>query len=171
MSTHHQTHARAVALAIAGTALVILYALWAGIQILVLNPLAAVPGSTLAQIRVDLENAGETFAEAYVIGILAVGVVLAAIALVSVALWKGATPASTALMYCGILALGAFGYFWASFGPGMSLADTYAISGGDVSPWALPLYIVSVLALMGAMLTLVVSRPRPIARGVQPAAG
>lgn len=149
--------------------IVILYAVWASIQILILNPLAAVPGKTLEQIRGDLASAGESFAEAYVIGVLLVGVALAAITLVAIAIWKDATPASATLIYCGLLSFGAFGYFWASFGPGMSLADTYGISGGDASPWAVPLYVVSALALVGALVALFASLPGRIAPGARPA--
>ena len=32
--------------------------------------------------------------------------------------------------------------------PGMALADSFGISGGDHAPWALPLYIASALALV-----------------------
>lgn len=172
MTTHRTPHSRAITLAIIGTALVGLYALWAGIQILILNPLTAVPGKTLAQIQIDLAAAGETFAEAYVIGTLALGIVLAIVALITIIFWKDASPASAVVIYCGLLAAGALGYFGASFGPGMNLADTYMISGGDVSPWAIPLYIVSTLAVVVGIVALIAARPgNATSRGAQLVAG
>ena len=47
-----------------------------------------------------------------------------------------------------LLALGAPAYFWANFGPGMALADTFFVSGGDHSPWSAPLYVTSGLAVL-----------------------
>ena len=46
-------------------------------------------------------------------------------------------------------------YFMASFGPGMALADTYGIGGGDHSPWAWPIYVVSALASAGLVAVVV----------------
>ena len=46
-------------------------------------------------------------------------------------------------------------YFMASVGPGMALADTYGVGGGDHSPWAWPIYVVSVLALAGLVAVVV----------------
>ena len=40
-------------------------------------------------------------------------------------------------------------------GPGMALADTYGIGGGDHSPWAWPIYVVSALALAGLVAVVV----------------
>ena len=56
-------------------------------------------------------------------------------------------------------------YFMASFGPGMALADTYGIGGGDHSPWAWPIYVVSVLASAG-LVAVVVLLLRGPARGL-----
>ncbi len=60
-----------------------------------------------------------------------------------------------ALLFLIVLALGVPAYFVASFLPGMSLADTFMISGGDASPWAAPPYVVSLLAA-GAIVGLAV---------------
>lgn len=40
----------------------------------------------------------------------------------------------------------------ASFGPGMALADTFLISGGNHSLWYLPLYAVSALAFVAVII-------------------
>ena len=50
--------------------------------------------------------------------------------------------------YLILLALGTPAYFIANFGPGMALADTYGIGGADASPWAVPLHVTSMLAVI-----------------------
>jgi hypothetical protein len=60
-----------------------------------------------------------------------------------------------------MIVLGTPAYFFASFGPGMSLADTYPISGGDHSPWARPLYAASALALLALVGVVVGGLRRP----------
>ena len=57
----------------AGLVAVVAYAAVAAVQILVWNPLAAVPGATLAEISGTLDATGETFDAPMVLGILAVG--------------------------------------------------------------------------------------------------
>ena len=129
-----------------GTALVIAYAAWAAFQILVLNPLAAAPGAPLAEIHAEITSAQGWGGSAPVYITLGIGV---ALALVFLLLARPiGSPTVTAAIYLVLLVLGAVGYFSASFDTGMSLADTYNISGGDHSPWSLPLYFVSLGALM-----------------------
>lgn len=145
-----------------GVASVALYAALAAVQILALNPLAAVPGRTLSEIRGDMSDAGETMNVGMVLGILLVGVGIALV--VAAIVIRIAAPARfAALLFLIVLALGTPAYFMASFGPGMSLADTYGIGGADHSPWALPLYAVSLLAF-GAVTGLVVTTARTQSR-------
>lgn len=62
-----------------------------------------------------------------------------------------------------LLGGGAPAYFFASFSAGMSLADTYMISGADVAPWGSVLGIISALAclaLAGRALLWLVGRGR-----------
>ena len=132
-----------------GTAAVAAYAAWAAVQILVLNPLAAMPGRSLAEIHADMDAAGQGVSIASTIGLLAVGVVLAIAALAVVIGRPGIPARAVAAVYLALLIAGALGYWFAAFSWGMSLADTYGISGGDHSPWARPLYAVSVAALAG----------------------
>lgn len=127
-----------------------LYAAWGAVQILVLNPLAAAPGMTLSEIHAALTAAGEGIGVIAVIAFLASGLVLAVIA-AALLVSERAAPDLAAAIFLGVLVLGTPAYFVASFGPGMALADTFMISGADASPWAAPLYIVSLLAL-GAIL-------------------
>lgn len=143
-----------VAVALVGTSLVLAYATLAVVQILVLNPLAAAPGRTLPEIHRDLEAADQSLSPVFAVGIPALGVVLA-LAL-GVFGMRSRTPVFTlALGYLALLIAGTPAYFVASFGAGMSLADTYFIGGADHSPWSWPLHATSaaatvLLALVGA---------------------
>jgi len=157
-------------IALVGTVLVLGYAAFAAVQILVLNPLAAVPGSTLAEIHRDLGDAGESLMPASVFPILGIGVVLALVFLIRMPA-DAQGPRSTVIAYAVLLMLGAPGYFLASFGAGMALADTYGISGADASSWSMVLFVVSVLSsLTAAALTvdgmLRARRARPSVAGV-----
>lgn len=140
---NQQPAGRVGAVAVVGTVLVIAYALLALVQILVLNPLAAVPGAGLGEIYDGVAAAGESMSVPGVVVCLAVGPAIAFGLLRRV--WRGPEVQTRGVVaaYLALLALGAVAYFWASFGPGMSLADTYGISGGDHSPWAVPLHVTS----------------------------
>lgn len=123
------------------------YSAWALVQILVLNPLAAVPGVSLQQIYADVEAAGQSMDVWLVVTFLAVGP-LATLAIAVLATIRSVSPWLPSMVGLALLALGPVAYWWASFAPGMGLADTYLISGGDHSPWAWPLVIVSLLAFV-----------------------
>lgn len=157
----------AVIFAIVGTLLVAGYACLGALQILVLNPLAAAPGRTLAQIHAELAAAGEVLSPWPVIVFVALGLLLASSVAIYAVRTSGASPAVVSLLVLGILAFGSPAYFAASFGGGMALADTFAISGGDHSPWANVLYLVSGIAVVSAlaMLTSLIVRQR---RGLRP---
>lgn len=140
---------RTAATAIAGTAVTIAYAYLAVLQILVLNPLAAVPGAGLEQIWADLAAANESLGVPGVLLGMTVGPVVALTLLVH-ALWgTDPSPRNVATAYLALLAFGAPAYFVASLGAGMALADTYGISGGDHSPWAQLLHATSGIAFLG----------------------
>ncbi|MEJ1087892.1 hypothetical protein WDU99_06135 [Microbacterium sp. Mu-80] len=147
----------------AGVIAVALYAAWAAVQILVLNPLAAVPGASLAEVYAEMAAVGERMPVTGVLVFLGIGVVIAVVvAVLSIRSRLDATV--TALLFASVLALGVPAYFLASFGPGMSVADAFMVSGADLTPWAAPLYIVSLLA-SGAIVGLAVrlARRRPAA--------
>ncbi|WP_292687812.1 MULTISPECIES: hypothetical protein [unclassified Microbacterium] len=153
-ATHPGTSARsrrnARAAGIIGFAVVVAYAVVAALQILVWNPLAAVPGATLAEITAHLAATGESFSVASVLGVLAIGPLLALAPLILS--WRTGTGAFAVIAgVLAILAGGAVGYFAASFSPGMSLADAYGISGGDYAPWGRVLMLVSAVALLAAV--------------------
>lgn len=152
-------NSRNVALiAIFGVLAVAGYAALAAAQILVLNPLAAVPGLSLAEIRVEMDAADESLGDGAVLGFLGFGVALA-VAAAAICLVRRASARLTAAVFLGLLVLGAPAYFVASFGPGMALADTFFISGGDASPWAMALQIASFVALL-VLVPIVVRWPR-----------
>lgn len=151
MIRDHSQHRFSLTTAICGTLLVFGYALLAVFQILWLNPLAAAPGMQLNQIWEDVAAANESMHASVVIGIMAIGPLVAILVLVTVALRPNIVPLVIVVVYLLILIHGAIAYFWASFGPGMSLADTYGISGGDHSPWAIPLYLTSAAALVSLL--------------------
>ncbi|MGO4488792.1 hypothetical protein [Microbacterium sp. 2RAF4] len=140
-----RTQRRTLGISIVGVLAVTAYAALAAVQILVLNPLAAAPGLTLEEIRFEMSGAGESLMLGQVFLILGVGVVLAVV-LSIVVVATGVHPLVAAMCFLALLMLGVIGYFAASFGAGMGLADTFGISGADYSPWARPLYAVSALS-------------------------
>lgn len=135
-------------LAAVGTVLVLGYAALAVVQILVLNPMAAAPGIPLAQIYSDMAEAGETMNTWFVVVGMSIGPIVALAVLVVAVARHDITPVAVTVSYLTLLTLGPLAYFVASFGPGMSLADTYGISGADYSPWAQPLFVTSAAALI-----------------------
>ena len=158
----NRTRRQALWISIVGVLAVTAYAALAAVQILVLNPLAAAPGLTLDEIRSEMSSAGEDLGQGAVFLILGIGVALA-VAVAIVSMVGRADPAVTAMVFLALLMLGALGYFAASFGAGMGLADTFGIGGADYSPWARPLYAVSALAAAAIVIVAVVTvaRRRP----------
>jgi hypothetical protein len=163
-------HRHAVVFAAVGMILVTAYAALAAFQILVLNPLAAAPGRSLDQIHADMAAVGESLNMPMAAGVLGIGIGLAIILFVLIAVRPDATPLAAVFGYLVLLAFGAPAYFYASFGAGMGLADTYMISGADYSPWARPLYLVSFLALLAALTVGAVDLTRRHRRATPPVA-
>ena len=139
---------RPLVVAVVGTGAVFAYALLAADQILELNPIAAVPGAELSQIYADVAAAGESMGAPLVLASLAVGPIVAIVLLVRTWRRPDGEARIVATQYLALVALGALGYFWASFGPGMALADTYLIGGQDHSQWAAPLQATSGVAFV-----------------------
>lgn len=145
-------------IAVIGTLAIMAYGLLAIVQIAVLNPLAAAPGVGLNQIQDDMAIAGETLGVWWLF--MVIGPVIAIAIMLRVWRRPDPLPSRTVRAYLLLLSLGAPAYFFASFGPGMALADTYLISGGDHSPWAMPLYVISGLALTVLATQLITNRVR-----------
>lgn len=146
-------------ISIFGVLAVTAYAVLAAVQILVLNPLAAAPGLTLEEIRFEMSSVGESLGHGQAFFILGIGVLLALVVAVS-SVVRRVAPIVPAMTFLALLMCGAFGYFAASFGAGMGLADTFGISGADYSPWALPLYAVSALAGVAIVVVAIVTGAR-----------
>ncbi|TQK18793.1 hypothetical protein FBY40_1282 [Microbacterium sp. SLBN-154] len=159
-----------LAISIIGTVVVTLYAAWAYIHIIVLNPLAAVPGLPLEEIWRQTELSQGSIDRFVVPAILAVGPVLALILLVLGQILLRNEPEWVVVGYLGILVLGAPAEFVASFSPGMNLADTFAISGADYSPWAAPLMATSALALVAFLASIAAIGFRAARSSASPAA-
>lgn len=151
-------------ISIVGVLAVTIYAALAAVQILVLNPLAAAPGLTLDQIRAELSGAGESLNAPTTIMILGVGVVLA-LALAVIVMTSRAVPMIAAAGFLSLLMLGAPGFFIASFGPGMALADTFMISAGIYLPGVRAFYITSAsaaaLLVLGGVVAVLRARSAP----------
>lgn len=132
-----------------GPALVACYATVMVLTILVLEPLAAMPDLTRAEIFEALAAAGWTAAGTvpFLVVWAALGVGLSVVGC-AVALRRRVAPDSALAWQLAVLALGAPAYFWGAFGMGMDLADTFMITGGDHSAVPPVLYAVSGWALV-----------------------
>lgn len=146
-----------------GAAAVLAYAVFAALQIQVLNPLATVPGSTLKEIHAAVEQrqSADTMGWGLMIVTLLIGPLIA-VAVATMAA-RGRLRAWTVLMaLLALLALGSPGYFMASFPAGMTLADTFMVDGADHAPWANILHAISLLSVV-ALAVVVISRAvRPV---------
>lgn len=161
-----RTERRRVLVAGVGLLAVAGYASVAALQIRVWNPLAAAPGRTLGQITAETEAAGQPLAPAMTSVVLAIGVVLAA-ALYGYVVVAGALDAwFVCCLYLLLIVFGGFGYAFASFSPGMSLADTYGIGGADHAPGGVVLLLVSAVAFLALIATGVAAGVRGVRFGV-----
>ncbi|MFJ4028802.1 hypothetical protein ACIPWF_15620 [Paenarthrobacter sp. NPDC089989] len=140
-----------------GFVAVVAYAVIGAVQILVWNPLEAVPGMSLAEIYSTVDRAKESLAIPLVLVWSAIGIALGAAVLVA-ALRRPIGVRTVLALVLLVLILGAPSHLMASFPAGMGLADTFAISGGDYSPWGRLLYGVSALSLI-SLATLTFRRP------------
>lgn len=141
---------------IIGLVVVVGYAVVGALQILVWNPLAAVPGATLGEIHAQLEQANETMAAPLVLAWAIIGTALAAAVLV--AALKGSITRARGVIVLDVLVLvlAAPSHWFASFPAGMGIADAYVTSGGDHAPWGMVLYAVSAAASVALIVFLVV---------------
>ena len=143
---------------VAGLLLVAGYAVAGALQVLVWNPLAAVPGATLAEIHAAMDRANESLAAPAVLMWAATGLVLAAVVLIA-GLRRSISGKTAAALDLSLLVLAAPSHWMASFPAGMGLADAFLISGGDYAPWGGVLYAVSAVSLV-ALIAVVTRRNR-----------
>jgi hypothetical protein len=143
---------------VVGVAVVMAYAGLMALQALVLDPLAAVPGRSLAAILGALEGQGfDVAADVWsVLVTAAVGVLLA----VGVAVWGTVDrldPVISAVLFLALLVFGAPVTFGTGFALGMDVADGFGTDGASHTIWAGVLYGTSLAALVAIPLTLVVT--------------
>ncbi|MBF4607957.1 hypothetical protein [Curtobacterium sp. VKM Ac-1393] len=148
-----------IVVGVVGTLVVALYATLLAVNALVLDPLGAVPGQSLAQIHAELTRQGFSVRTDTVIVIVvaAVGVLLAA-GLSVLLLITRATAHVMATVLLAVVAFGAPSSFWSGFALGMDVADAYGVGGGDHTIWAGVLYVTSAVALVALPFVLVVGQ-------------
>lgn len=139
---------RAVIAAGIGSAALAAYSIAGALQTLVWNPLAAVPGAALGEIYTALDDAGESLGAPRVMAWTAVGVALAAVALISTLLTTAPRMTDVIAGYLSLIVLAAPSHWFVAFTGGMGIADAFATSGGDHAPWGGLLYTASGLALL-----------------------
>ncbi|WP_255316486.1 hypothetical protein [Nesterenkonia sp. Act20] len=132
------------------------YAVVGALQILVWNPLAAVPGATLSEINSELAQANETLAAPLVMAWAVIGVLLAAAVLLAALLGSIPRVRVVVTMNVLILVLAVPAHWIASFPAGMGIADTFATTGADHAPWGMVLYALSAAALVVLFVILLV---------------
>lgn len=149
MSSSSPQHARLRTrlLGALGTLSVLSYAVFAAVQIQVLNPLDTVPGAELREIHAAVGRTADTMGWGLMIALLLPGPVVAAAAGLAGARGRLSRTA-LAMIMLGLLTGGSPIYLLASFPAGMTLADTFGVGGADHAPWALILHTVSLLAVL-----------------------
>ena len=128
----------------AGCAAVCAYAVVGYFHILVWNPQAAVPGTSLNGIHRQLADNGASLSEPLVIAWAAFGCLAAGVVLVVSLLGRLPSVRVAANWHLGLLALAAPALYIASFSANTALANTFAVRGA--SPWGMVLYGVSAAA-------------------------
>lgn len=132
-----------------GFFVVVGYAVVGALQILVWNPLAAVPESTLSEINSELAQANETLAAPLVLAWAVIGMLLAAAVLLAALLGAISRVRVVVTLDVLILVFAVPAHWVASFPAGMGIADTFATTGADHAPWGMVLYALSAAALVG----------------------
>lgn len=140
-------------IAVAGVLATAAFAWIGAMQILVWNPVAAVPGMGIEEIKAAMSAANEPLRETSVYVWAVAGPLMALAVGIYGTLKVPDLPWTIARWFLVILVLGTPSYFFASFNPGMSIADAFATSGGDHAPWSRILYGISLLAVTTLVLT------------------
>lgn len=153
----------AIVVGCVGSLVIALFVALGALQILVLNPLAAVPGRALPEIYRDAAAANEPFSVGWVVAFAVIGAALG-LGNLLLALRRQATWRGSAVRGLIVLLLGTPAYFWASFPIGMSIADAFGTSGGDHSGWSGVLFAVSGCASLALTLLAVEAGLRKAAR-------
>lgn len=169
MPPRHRASGRLVA--VVGALLVTAYAVVGVLQVLVWNPLATVPGRSLAEIHVELDRVGQSFSPVPPLLFGVAGVAIAGWLLVTALRSRDLSPLHVVIEFSLVLAAGAPALALVSFTPGMQLADGFLTTGGDHAPGAVPLWWTSSAAVVVAIAAagVSVSRSRRTAAAAGPA--
>lgn len=149
-------------ISLAFLALTIAVVVFGVLHILVWNPSAKVPDLSLAQIHAQMDAAGESAGQFMLWAWAGGSIALASAFVLACAVPRLARFLSLRRIYVvGLLLVGwtAIFHYVAGFNMGMSLADTFAVSGGDAAVGGLLLAITGQIALVAALF--VSLRPRP----------
>lgn len=155
--------ALACGLALANLALIAL----GTVHILLWNPLARIPGLTIDEIYAEMSARGEGGGGVMVVAWAVLwGLVSIALGVVGSLSRMATVLTARRITVLGLLLIGVtvFFHWWAGFGMGMSLADTFATSGGDAAVSGPILSLVGQLALVAALFVALVP-PRPNTQG------
>ncbi|MBF4614253.1 hypothetical protein [Curtobacterium sp. VKM Ac-1376] len=154
-----------VVVAVVGVSVVTLYAALLAVNALVLDPLGAVPGATLAEIDRHLDAQGFHVQTdiVVVIALASVGVVLAVVLSVLLLVTRAPTHVIAAVLLA-VVVLGGPASFWSGFALGMDVADGFGTDGGDHTIWAGVLYVTSLVALVALPFVLVIGQARHVRR-------
>lgn len=109
--------------------------------------MTAVPGMSLQEIKTAISTANEPLVEAPVYVWALAGLIIALTFGVLSLVKFPDLPWAVTRIFLILIILGMPTYFFASFNPGMSIADAFATSGGDHAPWSMTLYGMSLLSL------------------------
>jgi hypothetical protein len=145
-----------IVVTVVGVLVVTLYAALLAANELVLDPLGAVPDTSLGAIHAHLERQGFDV-PGDVVGVLVIAAIGPALAIVvaAVTLWKQVELHFVVAWLLGIVAAGAVPFFAAGFQLGMDVADAYGVDGGAHTVWAGVLYVTSLVALVAIPVVLV----------------
>jgi hypothetical protein len=151
--------------AVTGALVVTAYAALLALDALVLDPLAAVPGKSLAQVYAGVDAAGNSVAQdvAAVLVVAGIGVALA-VGVAVLALWDGLPAPAIAVLHLGLVVLGAFAAFQSTFFLGIDVADSFGTAGGTHSPWLAVLASTSLAALIAIPTVLFTEMVRTLRR-------
>lgn len=154
-----------IVVSVVGVLVVAAYAALLAVDTLVLDPLAAVPGSSLPEIHAELTRQGFSVGTdiATVIGIAVVGVLFAAGLSVLLLITRAKAHVIAAVLLA-VVVMGTPMSFVSAIAMGMDVADAYGVGGGDHTIWAGVLYVTSLVALIGIPVVLVVGQAAHVRR-------
>jgi hypothetical protein len=151
--------------AVSGALVVTAYAALLAVDALVLDPLAAVPGKSLADVYAGVDAIGMDTRQD-VVGVLVtsgIGIALA-IAVAVIGIRRSLPVPVVAVLHLAVLAVGAVATFASGFFLGMDVADAFGVSGAAHGPWAGVRYGTSLAALVAIPAVLTVTMVRSLRR-------